>query len=435
MSAPTALPPAIDGWEEQGRKVAHALDDVAAAIVIGDDPEAAARVAIGIARIQGLHRRVAVCDLVGDVGPLRPNADDDPHGIADCFLYGVSINRIARPLAGAADVFILPSGTEPVAIQDIVLSRRWHRLTAGFREVDALLLLVAAPRTGGLEALAAITEGAVVVGTPELRSVPVLARVHSPSRPIRPELVPHMFDGEAAAPAGAPGQGAGRWRIVLAASVLALGAIGLGAAGYTLWTDYSMEPLPPAVAVADSARGAVDANGVPTEPPVAAANPADSSAAAAFAVQLVLANTETGALARMLEAGAELPVSVVVPVTLADGSRWYRVLSGAYSEESDAESLLVALRERRVLAADAGGVVWAPFALLALSHTDSAGARAEIARLRQRGLPAYGLAQAAGSVHVYVGAFETTESALAAEPAVREAGFVPTVVYRIGRVF
>ena len=78
-------------WEEVGREIAPALDAASAVVVIGDDPVAAAEVALGAGRVQGARRRVAIGDLVGEVEPLQALVTgDDPHGLVDSFLYGVS---------------------------------------------------------------------------------------------------------------------------------------------------------------------------------------------------------------------------------------------------------------------------------------------------------------------------------------------------------
>lgn len=158
----TTIPPAYD----EGVRAAGALDDAAAILVVGRDPELAAWAARGLARGQATRRRVAIGDLVGEVGPLQALVppDDDAHGITDSFLYGVSLNRIARPVAGEPNLFVLPSGSEPVASAEILGSERWRRLAAGFREVGALLLLVAPGDAPGLDALATMVDGIVHAG-------------------------------------------------------------------------------------------------------------------------------------------------------------------------------------------------------------------------------------------------------------------------------
>jgi hypothetical protein len=173
-------------WEEVGADVAPALDAASAVVVVGDDPVAAAEVALGAGRAQGARRRVAIGDLVGDVAPLQALVTgDDPHGLVDSFLYGVSLNRIARPAPGFRNLYILPSGTEPVVAEEIFRNERWRRLAIGFSEVGALLLLVARADAPGVEALIAQLDGALVVGatTRVADGVKVLAAVGSIAEP------------------------------------------------------------------------------------------------------------------------------------------------------------------------------------------------------------------------------------------------------------
>ena len=446
------LPQAANGWEEQGRRIARTLDDVAAALVVADDTEAAGWVALGIARVQGLYRRVAVGDLVGDVGPLCIPGEDDLHGLSDCFLYGVSINRIARPLPGSRNVFVMPCGAEASAPEEVLRHDRWQRLVAGFREMDALLLLVVAPEAPGIDALARQTEGVIAVGSPELHGMPALARVRGPLRPSR--AIPadrQPTEAVVTAVAAEPGTGGERpamvpgrppargdrrrWMFAAAAAVVLMIAGGLG--GTALFRarsgDAPSSDERRLAAIADSSRGALEP--AAEQPAVTVANPQDSASAAAFAVEVVKANTEVAALAHLRGESDRLPALTVAPIVLGDGSRWYRVLSGAFPNSIAAESLLIHLRGTPVLASDPGSIVHAPYALLALADTDTASARGEIARLRERGVSAYGLLQPTGLVRVYVGAFATVEEAASAGTPLREAGVVPAVVYRTGRAF
>ena len=446
------LPRAANGWEEQGRRAARTLDDVSAALVVADDTDAAGWVALGIARVQGLYRRVAVGDLAGEAGPLCLPGDEDPHGLSDCFLYGVSINRIARPLPGARNVFVMPCGSEGAAPEEVLRHERWQRLVAGFREMDALLLLVVAPDAPGIGELARQTEGVIAVGTPELHGLPALARVRGPIRSSR--AVPEdRQPSEEVVTAVASASGSGRqasdtpadrsatrvdrrhWVVGAAAALVLVVAGGLG--GTALFRarsgDSDSSEARTLAAIADSSRGALES--AAEEPAVTVANPEDSASAAAFTVEVVKANTEAAALAHLRGESDRLPALTVAPIVLSDGSRWYRVLSGAFPNAIAAESLLVALRGTPVLASDPGSIVHAPYALLALADVDTASARGEIVRLRERGVSAYGLLQPTGLVRVYVGAFATAEDAASAGTPLREAGVVPAVVYRTGRAF
>ena len=80
-------------WTEEGRRIGVTLDAFHAVIVVGIDPVATAETALGIARVQAVHRRVAVGDLLGEAPPLQALVSgDDPHGLVDSFLFGVSLS-------------------------------------------------------------------------------------------------------------------------------------------------------------------------------------------------------------------------------------------------------------------------------------------------------------------------------------------------------
>ena len=184
-------------WEERGAELARdggPLAGRSAVIVTGRDAEAAAHVAIGFGRAESVRRRVAIGDLVGDVAPLVALLEaDDVHGVVDSFLYGVSLNKVAHPVPGHDNLFVLPSGTEPVVTEEIFRSERWRRLASGFREVGALLLLVAPADAPGLDALGGMLDGVVTVGDdmpPMDARIPVLATVTSATPPSTPAVEP-----------------------------------------------------------------------------------------------------------------------------------------------------------------------------------------------------------------------------------------------------
>jgi hypothetical protein len=78
-----------------------------------------------------------------------------------------------------------------------------------------------------------------------------------------------------------------------------------------------------------------------------AVNPTDSAAAAIFAVELMTTNTQAGAILKLQKDGAKLPAATFAPIMI-QGARWYKVMSGAYTNRADADSLLVGLRRRNV---------------------------------------------------------------------------------------
>ncbi|HVX40589.1 MAG TPA: hypothetical protein VHB25_13545, partial [Gemmatimonadaceae bacterium] len=177
-------------WEAAGRELGATLDAVNALVVIGIDPVATGRVAIGIGRAQAPTRRVAVGDLFAESPPIQELVtSDDPHGLVDSFLYGVSLSRIAYEVPDAGQLYVMPSGTEPPSYDEILPNPRWHRLAAGFREVGALLVLATPANAERIEQLVEATDGAILVGEAGPRKLPV-ARVIGTVREPRPEAEP-----------------------------------------------------------------------------------------------------------------------------------------------------------------------------------------------------------------------------------------------------
>src|SRR5205085_12315523 len=118
--------------EDAGRQIASLLGGYSAVVVTSSDPFAAAYVALGIAKAESKHRRSVVADLVGDLPPLRDLvAEEDPHGITDSFLYGVSLNKIGYGVAGAENLYVMPSGTDPDIGEEIFRSARRKKLPRG----------------------------------------------------------------------------------------------------------------------------------------------------------------------------------------------------------------------------------------------------------------------------------------------------------------
>ncbi len=425
-------PPVPNPWEEEGRRLAPLFSSVSSAVVIASDADAAARVALGIARVASLERRVALADLTGGAPALVALAGDgDAHGITDSFLYGISLNAIARPAAdGTPSLFILPSGSEPTVPEDVLRSDRWQRLAAGFAEAGALLLLVARAETPALAALVVQTDGAVSVGD---ANIPlewrVLAQVGDRTPP----------------PAASAGEHQSRrpWSVFSVASasllavtiIIAIASIWIGGTTQTARDRVKAAPgaqtAVPSPVTAAPAIPATDTVRVPD--PV---NPPDSANAAEFAVELVATNTATGANLWLRERGASLPGVTVSPLLLgAARTRWHKVRAGAWRDRVGADSMLAALRAEGVLKSDAGMVVRVPFSLLLEAGVPRGAAPARVAALLARGVPAYALVQDDGTVRLFAGAFETAAAAVPLDADLRAAGLAPQLAYRTGRTF
>jgi hypothetical protein len=422
-------------WEAAGSRVAGTLDGASAVVVLGHDPIATASVALGIGRAQAAHRRVAVGDLIGDVAPIRSLVtDDDPHGLTDAFLYGVSLNKIARQIDTAGNLHVLPSGSEPVVQEEILRNDRWRRLAGGFGEVGALLLVAAPAAIPGIEALIQMLDGVVLVGGAEspVPNARVFAEVSSAARRTSPR--PEKRKPADATPEAAPRR---RWIVPVAvAAVFATVAVLLG----RYYLTPTSTPVPAlrrdSAAASDSLIGGAPLP-IDSSPPLAVANPADSAMASPFAVQIAMVDTEDGAAMRVRAGGGDFPVGTYAPVSRGtDRGVWFKVVTGAYTDRTRAESLLGFLRTRGLVPQGWGTVIRAPLALqitMAPSQTEAA---AVIADFQSRKVPVYGLLQRDGSVRIYSGAFETPDEAALAKSALKSTKNIDaTLAYRVGRAY
>jgi len=449
-------------WTEEGRRIGVTLDAFHAVIVVGADPIATAETALGIARVQAVHRRVAVGDLLGEAPPFQALVQgDDPHGLVDSFLYGVSLSRIAQQVPDAGELFVMPTGTSPPEYEELFPNPRWRRLIAGFREVGALLIIAAPADAPRVHELVDVSDGVVIVGDvvpPEVSVAQSLAWVRprrglavpAPESEVGVPAVPPVR-----VPAAADRDEGGRPRWVIPAVLFAIFAV-LAWWGVGRITDRRLRERAAADSVAreaaermrvtdsvarvrrdsvvrDSlerlAAGGAAADSFPVFSP---ANPADSAAASGYAVLLSKYNTKSGAILDLNGRFSRLPAATY---GIESPSRFYQNLAGAFATRAGAESLLTQLRVRRTLALGFGSVDNFPFAFLVDSGVPAREAAPRLARYAARGLPVYGLRQPNGSVRLYYGAFTNPEQAALAVPGVRDAGIRPLLVYRIGRVF
>ena len=405
------------------------INNYTAVAVISSDPLAAAEVALGMARAEAAYRRTVIGDLVGDLAPLNELVQtDDPHGISDSFLYGISLSSIGREVPGEKNLVVMLSGTEPVFDEEIIANRRWERLAAGFGEVRALLLLVLQHDTPGLELLLEHLDGMVLVKDAEVPSAPnalVLARVERPAR-----LTVHReksgADDEPAVKT--PDRRKYLWVAAAAALVIALG----GVAGIKYLS--ARKPSVPAKKAAAAQPRTAPAETLYVAPP---ANPDDALSATAFSVEVVAANTAEAANFELHRRGPSLPSATVTPVPIgAERATWYKLIAGAFSERKQADSLLSSLRAAKMLDDSSGSVIHAPLALLVDSLPSQSGINAELKKKIEsytaRGINVYALIQRDGSARLYSGAFERTEQAGGLLKILRASGLQPLLVYRTG---
>jgi hypothetical protein len=418
------LPP--DAWAAEGRRIAPHLNDVAAAIITGRDANAAAAVALAIAEAHAHERRVAIADLVGGVEPF--SAAGDLPGLLECLRDGTELSEIARPLRADGSIFVLPSGRGAIAERWVFESARWERLIGGFREVDALLLLLTPPSAPGLETLIGRVDGVIPVDLPPtlVRTWPLLATVDRPEQEL-PEIV-------ASPPRGIPQVARSRrWPAVAAALAL------VSVAGVAGWVATRGEIGGTMAAVADSASAPAVASAEEPAPVHIAlgplVNPDDSSRAAAFSVEVVAANTLASANSRLVFRTGMVPAATVAPVILGAGATWYRAMAGAWNSRDDAEAWLDAARARGELGSTGGRVMHAPVALLLAESRTASEIEAQREVWVARGIAAYALRDENGMMRLYAGAFEFPAQAAVLAMTLRDNSVEPRVAYRIGRMF
>jgi hypothetical protein len=472
-----AFAPVFD-WEAAGRKLGATLDAFHAVIVTGSDPVATGYVALGIGRAQAGRRRAAVGDLFADSPPiLSLVGNDDPHGLVDSFLYGVSLGRIAHLVPDAGQLFVMASGSEPPVYEEMLPNPRWKRLTAGFHEVGALLVLAVPSSAPHVEDLAQASDGVVVVGDampPGLSASMVIAAVRRPREggPARERVVERAAatagerrpestaatasmaastisatsaDGARSSRGAAMRRQWKQWRpsvpgvvlsvaIVAAIAWLAYRPMSRGGRSTLGPKPDSMSSLKTVLPATGGSPTGTSAAGTTAPPPLRPQNVEDSAQAAGYAVQLMAANTEAGAILKLQQDGKDMPAATFAPV-LVQGVRWFKVISGAYVDRADADSLLARFRRRGLLAATSGGVVRVPFAFLIEPDVPTTAVPGMVATYADHGQPVYALRQSDGKIWLLVGAFESADEAALYAESLRASGITPVLVYRKGRTF
>ena len=417
--------------------VAAHIASHAAVVVAAADPQHAAQFAVAIAKSASAGRRVALADLVGDLGAVYALAGgEDAAGLTECFRDNLALSEVARPVEGNTSLFVLPAGSNVRFEQSVLDPERWARLIRGFGEAGGLLIAVCADSSPVLRTLGEAGAHLIYAGghASAPAGVPLLATVGAVLAPPPRTRVP-----------GAPGTMPG-W-VVAVATVL---AVILAGAGANAWVRHTNAPdgqvlLKPARRVGDGARDPA-APGVPGVPAVADTvslveqlTPEDSAAAAEFAVEVVAANTASNANSLLADAQKKgtRPAATISIIPVRSGvsrtARWHKVMFGAWRSARSADSALRVLRDDGVVRRDAGAVIRAPFGLLLAEGASPERARAVMDVWRAKGVAPYALAQEDGTVRVYAGAFETVAQAVTMAAMVREAGGVPIVAYRTGR--
>jgi hypothetical protein len=387
--------------------VTEALADVTSATVVGESSPGTALAAIAAGRAMARNRIVTIVDLIGDVAPLRALAeDDDPHGVSDCFEYGISPKAVTRRTHANEQMFVISGGTEPIDYARVLPSERWAKLIAEYQKAGALLLFVAVARSPGLADLIARTDGVIAVGAVEGHlpaGVTILANATPPPR----RIVARRSDEE--------NDAGSRWgrriAVVAAAAIIAFAA----------WLVVSPRHAAQAVAAAPPITTAASAQlGTPVSGPAEHA-----PGSAEFALRASTAPTYAAALRLVRDSAiSAIGPATVVPVGDSNGTTRFEVIAGAYEDSGGAEA---------AVAAHGGTVVHVPLALRLADSLPTDSARALAAQFVKRGVPAYSLEFSKGLAAVYAGAFAAGDDALPLITSLRRAGLNPVLVLRTGR--
>jgi SPOR domain len=391
--------------------VTEALSDVTSAVVIGESSPGTALAAIAAGRAMARNRIVTIVDLIGDVPPLRALAeDDDPHGVSDCFEYGISPKAVTRRTHANENMFVISGGTEPIEYETVLSSERWTKLIAEYSNAGALLLFVVVARSPGLPELIAHTDGVIAVGAVEAQlpdGVKVLANATPPPRRISPR---RPEDENSAG--------------VLWVRRIAVVGLAAAVAVFAAWLflpKRTRQAVAAAPARADTVTTSASAQlGAPVPGPAEHA-----PGSAEFGLRATTAPTYVAALRLVRDSAiSALGTVTVVPVAGSNGTMRYDVIAGAFQ---DSASALAAI------AAHGGAVVHVPLALRLADSLSADSARALAAQYLKRGIPAYRLEFTKGLAAVYAGAFGAGDDALPLITSLRKAGLTPVLVLRTGR--
>ena len=408
----------------------------------------------------GLDSHVVLVDLSLE-RPVLDNEADNPaeEGIVDAFLYGVSLNRVARAQEPPG-LHYIGVGTPTARPEEVWSHARWQRLAKGFTSEGALLLLFTPPSAiphmtllpNALILLEATPTRAadpmLPVNPMWLGKVPLLTTLVDPTPPITTvppvatsepdfstvedqtaEKEPATPDAPDApdAPAGAlrhRRRTAKKKHVGLAA--LAVAALGLW--GVLRWAESasgdSFEGVPP---TSDQSELSPVSAGIETKP-----EPAETDSLY-YSVQIAAFSEWDRAIEYASSIERETLTAAVTPIRV--GRRvWYRVILGALYTATVADNELKALWRSGLVEAGQGTILRTPQAFDLGSRESVRLAREEARKLRDRGIPAYGIQTSSGAARILVGAFENPGQAGVAESLLTAAGLPTTLILRTGIV-
>ena len=434
-------------WLAEGRTLGLSLRRFHAVVVAGGDADATADVALGIAESQAKERRVVLGDLSANVARFGPLiADDDPHGLVDAFDYGISLGRVARPVASIPNLQFAPTGYMVPDYAELLSHPRWAKLYSALKESDNLMVIVLPISAPAIEELVHQLDGMVLVNAlapARVESKQVIANIVAKARTTQsvPAPAPEPEPAPPRPPARRPAPPPDVRQTGVFAAFAKPAGYGAGLSILAALVVFWLLNLPfgdrePRSSIPGPLPGVLrtQASAPPRPPDPNQANPADSGAAV-YAVRMMSANTHAAAILKSQEFRASMPAVTYAPVPKS-GETWFEVLTGAFITRGGADSLLTSLRSAGHLdSLSPGVVVRVPYAVRIDSVRKAATISDLLESLRMRQLPVYALEQDNGWVWVVAGAFETRALADSYAETIRTSGLTADVVLRQGRVF
>jgi cell division septation protein DedD len=456
-----------DGVDGEGAETSHWLPPGATAIALVRERDGgawAAGVAVGLADIIGRRRgRTFLANTVPGPGELDGLMEATAlPGLTRALSGDVPVSRIARSAPRQSFAF-LPAGTPALPLPRLREVPGFRRLAAKVVERGGTLLLYVAEedllQDGAPDPDRVLpVDGCIAIGDVEdpalLVGAPLLARVERPAgeRPAASEPGTAAA-GEAEAQAtlegideeapASPTRGARRrgprWAwIAGTAALVALVAWGLLRGP---GPDAGNAERPAAAGAAETAAAGTEVASPPPgeETEIAPLSPVPAELAAPELPYSVLVASFARAedATRHLGQLGDADWPWIVAPTPIRGRLYWRILAGAREDRAGGERLM------EDLVADgvkddlrAWDVRPVRLAWLVGVYPDSEEARGEVARLRERGIPAYTLDDGNGSASfraVYAGAFESEEAAAPMGAMLEEADASARLVSRRGR--
>ncbi len=427
-------------------------------VVVGEEPEDAAVAALDLAQDESRRRPVTIVDLIGDAPSLRGIATtDDPHGVADCFEYGLSFAAVLRPTTVSPAISVIGSGTMPIPYDRALVSPRWDRIIDDARNQGGLIVFAVLTGTPGLRALVARADSIVRARS----DVPAVGAIDDGRRP-RTDTLP--FRARSTQRAATPAEPPASMSRSLTTGLTAAAAVILVAVGWWLTgrpgtdgstgspvavaagvnsahtdTTTSTAQLAPTAAGANVASNggtatAALANGAaPSEAPGRVANPADSATAAVYAVRVGSYTNYADALRALRHHEGDWQAMTIVPLGASAGAPGqYLLITGAAQTRGALDSAVVRWTPRPDYRESA--VLRTPYALRVTTSLPPEVARRTAARMLARGIPVYELVEDSGRESIYAGAFDSIDAAAPLAASLRTAGFTTVVAYRTGRM-